>query len=348
MLGVHVLSEADVLLFEAARDGSADLARKALANGADPNVRHDGETPLHRVATMSSGLVLPILVAAGADVNALNDEMRTPIECTGTSSIAMALFACGADISRDGAFTRENLASIGRTVAAIRCGVPDWIEQAVLVEKDESLRSLGLAAIASGAARETLLSISEADWNLVLSSERYTLESLNAAIQAGGDPNVSLHGRSPLHYAVEHHSINACKALIKAGAEIDAPDCDGFAPLHYASNLSKALAMIAFGANPEGCPPGKIFDELSGLSRIEAACRLASTGGRDESPIAEVLLSEVGDESDRLKQRSIVEILLRDSPDRLGSDLMRSWLAREASRDVVRGIELASASRSSP
>ena len=68
--------EADRALLEAARDGNIEAVRQHLAAGADVNAKNqNGSTPLHEAATKD---VAELLIAEGADVNA-KDDGWTPL-----------------------------------------------------------------------------------------------------------------------------------------------------------------------------------------------------------------------------------------------------------------------------
>jgi len=61
------------------------------------------------------------------------------------------------------------------------------------------------------------------------------------------------HGSTPLHLAATNHNSGALKALIAAGADVNARDRDGLTPLHmtaYTQNAGNAQLLLEAGADP--------------------------------------------------------------------------------------------------
>jgi ankyrin repeat protein len=85
------------------QDDSSTSARPLLAGGADPNLAHrgDGTTPLMYAAAKGAVAMLDVLLAAGANVSATDNEGRTALHhaCTrdGDPRAVRALLAAGAD-----------------------------------------------------------------------------------------------------------------------------------------------------------------------------------------------------------------------------------------------------------
>ncbi|MFG2844521.1 ankyrin repeat domain-containing protein [Kitasatospora sp. NPDC048296] len=98
------LSPADRSLLDAAERGGLDAVRAALAAGASVEARDDeGRTPLLRAAFADRVAVARLLVEAGADVNAQDPQLNSPWLVTGiTGSVPMlhALLPGGPDLTR--------------------------------------------------------------------------------------------------------------------------------------------------------------------------------------------------------------------------------------------------------
>ncbi|WP_436885871.1 ankyrin repeat domain-containing protein [Nocardiopsis dassonvillei] len=106
-------------LFERVRHGDTDAVLRHLDGGGDPNLRdRHGRSLLHHLAMVDHETALPLLLAAGADVNAADTEGRTPlyfaVTGSGTVELARALLDAGArtedigDDDLDGAIDRRS------------------------------------------------------------------------------------------------------------------------------------------------------------------------------------------------------------------------------------------------
>jgi len=80
-----------------ARRDFAEVVRRLVAAGADPNARdHEGNVPLHEVRDTDVALAL---VKAGADPNARNQRGETPLFNAFWSDVKTVLVGVGADVS---------------------------------------------------------------------------------------------------------------------------------------------------------------------------------------------------------------------------------------------------------
>ena len=94
-------SEAELALMDAAYDGNIEAVKQHIAAGADVNAKDEnGVTPLHWTETEE---IAELLIAKGADVNAKDDwSGSTPLHRAATfgyKEIAELLIAKGADVN---------------------------------------------------------------------------------------------------------------------------------------------------------------------------------------------------------------------------------------------------------
>ncbi|NYJ02179.1 hypothetical protein HNR19_002877 [Nocardioides thalensis] len=139
-------ADADAALLEAARTGDPDGAAAALRAGADIEVRDAaGRTPLLLAATYDRVEVARLLVALGADPDALDDRHDTPWLVTGvTGSVAMleTLLPAGPDL------TIENRFGGLSVIPASERGHVDYVRRVVRTPIDiDHVNRLGWTAL---------------------------------------------------------------------------------------------------------------------------------------------------------------------------------------------------------
>jgi cytohesin len=171
-------------LHQAAKDGDLEQVKKLIAQGADVNaMNNQGRTPLHLAAFHGHREVAALLVARGADVNtSMRDDPWTPLldaACTGRTQVVKLLLQHEAKVDAGD--------SHGYTP----------LLYAIWSADEESVRTL---------------------------------------ISAGADVNKrpSKDDSLPLFYAVWHGHAGIVKAIMDAGANVNAEDDNGWTPLRYA------------------------------------------------------------------------------------------------------------------
>ena len=226
---------------EAALGNDPSIVEGLVAAGADVEARdNNAGTPLHQAAASNDDpAIVEALVAAGADVEARTDFGRTPLHrAAGFSddpSIVEALVAAGADVQ-----ARDDDGDTPLHRAAVFSDEPSIVEALVAAGADVEARDGGGETPLHRAA--------------VSSDERSIVEAL---VAAGADVDARDNfGHTPLHGAAgSSDEPSIVEALVAAGADVDARDNFGHTPLHRAVSLSDepsiVEALVAAGADVE-------------------------------------------------------------------------------------------------
>jgi uncharacterized protein len=207
------------LLMAVYRGDEAEVAR-LLKAGADWRMSTAfGATPLGEAARTGNAGILALLLKAGADPRATTGEGQTALHLvarTGNVEAAKLLVKAGADLN-----AREG-----------------WGGQTPLM----------WAASQNQPAMIGFLASKGADVNA-----HATVRDWQRRVTAEGRPKDMNHGGfTPLLFAAREGYVDAAKALLKSGADIDRPDPDGTTPLVMAltnGQWDMARALVEAGAN---------------------------------------------------------------------------------------------------
>ena len=209
-------ADARAALFDAAREGTADEVKAALASGADANARdEDGWTPLHFAAVANPNpSVVETLLDAGAAVNARSEAGWTPLHAAAWKNepaVLEALLAAGAN---------PNVRSKdGRTPLHLA------------VWNDAAAPAVIAALIDAGGKADPRAADGNTPLHLAVLSGLPNVAK--ALIAAGADPNLrDERGRTPLYRAAEFALLPVIEVLIAGGADANLRDEDGDTPLH--------------------------------------------------------------------------------------------------------------------
>jgi ankyrin repeat protein len=294
--------------------GHVELCARFIANQADVNVRDVKKwTPLHGAVGLAPGQVSPdlelapqlkcrsseensadraqitaMLIAAGADVDARNDQQNTPLHFAAQHGYAEAcskLIAAGAEANAEniGKFTPLGLAlenSEGEIYRMLLAAGADELSA-------DQLDTIGQDTLLHLAAQNELLEFCRrlleptASRDVDGRDERHCTPLFHAAsrgsvdiiqmllaagadVNAGHQPPLQFAVETPLHIAASEGHANSCRALLEGGANVDPLLCGsdhfakgrGHTPLHFAlenkvftAGTACAQILLAAGAN---------------------------------------------------------------------------------------------------
>ena len=277
------------------------IVRLLLRAGADPNAPDDnGLTPLHWGAENSNPMVVTHLLEAGADVRARDNDGYTALHWaaaqSGNGRVVKVLLDRGAD-----PFAESN---DGRTP----------LHSALRYRADPGVVSRMLEAGADERVTALQLSVLQGD---VMAMDRMLAE--------GADPNeADRYGWRPLHFAVPLAGLEVVSALLANGADVDARTASGATALHLAASQSTVpviSALLESGANPNamedvaGSTPlhyAAQFQEEALLSVISALLHAGANPGSPNANMASPLHSVLPNAA---VTASVVRVLLEAGAD---------------------------------
>lgn len=239
------------------RAGPTIVTSALLEAGADPGARDSaGSTPMHIAASRGRGPKASLLAAAGADVNARDNGGRTPLHLARDPATIRTLLQLGADpAALDSAGTVADPAACAR-----------WGSEAFFAFATADIVA---GCIAGGAGAHNIADGSEAT-ALLFTAAASTPDAAVVAIllEAGAD----VHARdgflqyTPLHHAAQSGTPEVVRALLAAGADVDAW-AKGFGgdwgwswtPLHLAarSNPDPEVVSVLAEAGADLHAPGE-------------------------------------------------------------------------------------------
>lgn len=238
-------------------------ARRLLANGADVNATRDNSTSLYEVCAYRGGMeVTEFLVQAGADVNARNDDQRTPLHgaCTrreNKEKFVEFLLHNGADPNARDKNQKTPLydACRGGELEIARLLLKAGADPNAK-DKDgctplhafywrESMEEERIRAVEAGDEDDDAFYYEE--------HKRVGAEGAEILLLAGANPDLGDNEEyTPLHWVcMLYNSAAMLGVLLKGGADVNAQNLDMETPLHEACNygsLEAVRALVQAGA----------------------------------------------------------------------------------------------------
>jgi ankyrin repeat protein len=263
-VSVSLTSAADERVVQAARSGDAAAVRALIEQRADVNVPEvDGTTALHWAARSGNVELLTALLRAGAKASASNRYGMTPLllaSSNGDAAILDALLKAGAraDAAGPEGETPLMLAARSGSVAGVNLlleagAVVDAKEQwhgqtALMWAAADNHAGVVKALAARGADVDRRSNVLEPPQREILDfrtdKKGLALQTLLTTFPRGG--------LTPLLFAARHGALDAARALIEAGADVNLSDPDGISPMVLAirnGHYDLAAVLVEKGAN---------------------------------------------------------------------------------------------------
>lgn len=254
LAAAHPAWGAEASLVEAVKAGDRAAAMKLVArkSGVNQPSAEDGSTPLLWAVYNDDAALVGALIKAGADVRAANSFGDTPMReaaTNGNVEVLKALLNAGADVESPSPEGQTSLMIVARTANVAAAGLLlDRGAKVNAVETYEQQSALMWAAEQQQPEMVRLLIAKGADVN-ARSREHDNDVRVTAEPRVRYDPSGGL---TPLMLAAREGCAECAKALVAAGAKVNAADPDGRAPLFLAlwnAHFDLAAYLIQAGAD---------------------------------------------------------------------------------------------------
>jgi ankyrin repeat protein len=234
-------------LMLAARAGSVEAVRLLLEHGADPNAKETdrGTNALMQAADQGHADVIKELVAHGADVAATSapvvrdgrtaalGKSEDPRKAVRQQVIAILCDQPSPDLSKLRELVREN--GEDAVLAATADGQEGGGGKPCNIKRD----NLGFVLAASGGGRPRGPRAPDGGelTPLVYAARAGSIDAARALLDAGADVNqVTRYGWSPLLAATQNRNYEMGKFLIERGADVNLANKGGWTPLYLATD----------------------------------------------------------------------------------------------------------------
>jgi ankyrin repeat protein len=298
---------------EAVKNGDREAARALLKQHANANaVEADGTTALHFAVLAHDAETARLLIGAGADVNKANRY--------GITSLSLAA-------------TNGDAAMIGLLIAAgadPNAALPDG--ETVLMTAARTGDAASVKALLSHGAKVDATEHTLGQTALIWAASENHADAVKALIEAGADVNrrsatlnfppfkwgvvgmvstvLPKGSWTPLMYAARQNAIQAARALVAAGADVNAVDPEGTTPLLLAilnAHYDTAAALLELGANANqadqtGTGPLYAAVDMHTLAPMVGRPSPKPSGTLEPPDVVKLLLSKGADPNAALKR----------------------------------------------
>ncbi len=251
----------DYNLMVAAQSGDLAAAKKAIAAGANVNAMSgNGLSVIMYAAGKGHTDIVRLLLKAGANIEAKEKNGVTPLMLAanlGHTEAVKALIQAGANAnekSKDGltALAYAKGSNSKNKEEIINLLAPLTMNPVQLFVKGIENKDVKLVEKAIANGLDVKGALNQEGWTaLMIAANRGHIEAIKALIQAGANIEAKdKAGWTPLMYAASEGRTEAIKVLVQAGAKLETKDKDGLTPLMIAAvNKFEAVkALIQAGA----------------------------------------------------------------------------------------------------
>jgi ankyrin repeat protein len=252
-------------LHMAAYRGEHDSVRLLLDAGAKVDVKNDdGETPLELAARRFHGDSITYLLAAGADPSEMSVDELLLVASMGDVARIKELLAAGADIeaAESGVFSPLICAAMNGKSEAVRT----LLEAGAQFDKDPPSFASPLCVAAERGHVETMRVLIDAGANVNF-RDRYNdppiysaarsgqTEAILLLIEEGASVNAGINSETTnLHTVLGSKNVEAARTLLDNGANVDSLLTSYGTPLRWAvvgGNYPMAEILLEYGADPD-------------------------------------------------------------------------------------------------
>lgn len=198
--------------------GDHSIVQTLLAASADPSFcSEDRCTPLHLAVSMNAFEIVNTLLTSGkCEINARDNQQRTPLHYAGSDNVVKVLLSCGAHLD------------------PLDCEMRTPLHRAAQSEKDGGLGAAQYL-ISKGCSVNSVTKFGET--SLILAAYSSSCKLVQLLLQSKADLNTTerKYGNGVLHYAAHNGLANAVMALLRAKAYVHAQNHLHDTPLHMAA-----------------------------------------------------------------------------------------------------------------
>ncbi|OAP57703.1 hypothetical protein AYL99_08441 [Fonsecaea erecta] len=237
---VEQLSDCQTPLVKAARCGNEALVLLLLDKGADPSATSSWScTALHTAAAIGCGKIMKTLISSGIDISQTDDLGRTALHLAadkGNEEAGQILLS-----NKANAFAKEYSGKTAVHLAA------DWAHDKVV---ELFLKHLGKGG-ETRVETERLLATTRLRWAF----EATDKDKVRSLLKQGADPNFRFNALRPLsHLAATRKDMDLLQLLLTNQSSVDMRDSDGLTALLWAAHGDDEVGvrlLLEYGADIE-------------------------------------------------------------------------------------------------